>query len=75
MENIPTIWHCSTDSTEGNTYDVHIISDDRPTDEQIRNAMHLVYMGEFSEYIKEDLAELELYAVRINDDLITIEGL
>lgn len=72
---LPTIWHCMTDSTEGNSYDVHIIGEARPTDEQIRKAIHLNYMGEFSEYIEEDLAELDLFAVKINDDLIKLEEL
>lgn len=72
---LPTIWHCMTDSAEGNSYDVHIISETRPTDEQIRKAMYKDYGENYREYIEDDLAELELFAVRINDDLIKLEEL
>lgn len=70
-----TIWHCLTDSTEGNDYDVFIRSESRPTDKQIVKAIHKSYAGEFSQHIDEDIADLELLAYKINDDIVNVEEL
>lgn len=69
------IWHCLTDSTEGNNYDVFIRSEHRPTNEQIKKAIYEHYTGGFYEYIADDLAELDILAYKIDDDIIDIKEL
>lgn len=65
-----SIWHCTLDSMEGDTYDVFIRQDDRPTNEQIEKAMTKVYSDNFSDYLGEAIENLEILAVVIDNDII-----
>lgn len=73
MGNI-NIWHCTLDSWEGDTYDVHIRSADRPTNLQIAKAIKRAYSDRL-EFAEEALEELEILAYKIDDEIIDAKEL